>query len=145
MPHPTKSRSMNQWTTAIRLSICAPWLDTSTGSQKPYLVSSMRGSPTGSSAGCERSDRLQGARRRGGKRRGAPERKPGEEHRRRQRPEDAGSAFLCRILLLRFTQTHCQEDRLGCEDRHSSAYKQGPVEDGCGRLRRRLQVHGLAR
>src|SRR3954465_5078819 len=45
MPQPTKSRSMKMWTTNIRLSICAPWLDTSTGSQKPYLVSSMRGCP----------------------------------------------------------------------------------------------------
>src|SRR3954468_16624261 len=36
---------MNQWMIAMRLSICAPWLDTSTGSQKPYLVSSMRGCP----------------------------------------------------------------------------------------------------
>src|SRR5256885_11803926 len=36
---------MNQCTTAIRLSICAPWLDTAEGRQKPYLVSSMRGCP----------------------------------------------------------------------------------------------------
>src|SRR5438105_1586867 len=120
-PHPTKCRSMNQWTTAIRLSICAPWLDTSTGSQKPYLVSSMRGSPTRSSAWCERSDRLQRSRRRGGNRRGAPEREPGEQHRRRQRPEDPGSGLQDRSLLLRFADAHGEEDRLGGEDCQSCA------------------------
>src|SRR5256885_14619979 len=129
MPHPTKSRSMKRWTTNIRLSICAPWLDTSTGSQKPYLVSSMRGCPEVSSEGCERSDRLQGDRRRGGKRRGAPEREPGEDHGRRQGPEDPGSGLRRRSLLLRLPQAHGEEDRLGGEDCQSCASKHRPEEN----------------
>src|SRR4051794_32493213 len=109
MPQPTKSRSMKMWTTNIRLSICPPWLDTSTGSQKPYLVSSMRGCPTGSSTGSERGDRLERARRRGGKCRGAPEGKPGEEHGGCQRPEDPRSGLQWRNLFRGFAEPHGEE------------------------------------